>query len=88
MGKANQVQHVRRPRDRRERRRRLGFLAYFLWIIPAGLTPVLLTDLPMPHILVGVADGAQPCSYAGMTGTVQGIAQGGTCRWVLFIESD
>ncbi len=88
MGKANQVQHVRRPRDRRERRLRLGFLAYFLWIIPAGLTPVLLTDLPMPHILIGVADGARPCRYTGMTGTVQGVAQGGPCRWILFLGSD
>lgn len=88
MGTTNRVQHVRRPRDRRERRLRFGFLAYLLWIIPAGLTPVLLTNLPMPHILVGVADGAHPCSYAGMTGTVQGVAEGGSCRWVLFIESD
>ena len=88
MGTTNQVQHLRRPRDRRERRLRLGFLAYFLWIIPAGFTPVLMTDLPTPHILIGVADGAHPCSYAGMTGTVQGIAEGGTCRGVLFIESD
>lgn len=88
MGTTNQVHHVQRPRDRRERRLRLGFLAYFLWIIPAGLTPVLLTDLQMPHILIGIVGGAQPCSYAGLAGTLQNGPQSGTCPWVLFIAGE
>lgn len=88
MSAANQVHHVQRPKDRRRRRVRLGFLAYFLWIIPASLAPLLLTDLPMPHILIGVAGGSRPCSYAGMSGTLQSGSQGGTCPWVLFIAGD
>jgi hypothetical protein len=85
MGTTNQVHHVQRPRDRRERRLRLGFLAYFLWIIPAGLTPVLLTDLPMPHILIGIVGGAQPCSYAGLAGTLKTGSEGGICPWFMSV---
>lgn len=88
MSSANQVHHLQRPRDRRRRHLRFGFLVYFLWIIPAGIAPVLLTDLPMPHILIGVAGGSRPCSYAGMSGRLQGGFQGGICPWVLFIASD
>ena len=88
MSPANQVHHVQRPQGRRRWRVRFGFLAYFLWIIPAGLTPVLLTDLPMPHILIGIVGGAQPCSYAGLAGTLQSSPQSGTCPWVLFIAGE
>jgi hypothetical protein len=88
MTMANQVHHLRRPRDRRARQVRFGFLAYFLWIIPASMAPLQLTDLPRPHILIGVTGGARPCNYAGMSGTVESIAQGGTCPWVLFIAGE
>lgn len=88
MSAVNQVHHVQRPQGRRRCRVRLAFLAYFLWIIPASLAPLMLTDLPMPHILIGVAGGSRPCSYAGMSGTLQSGSQGGTCPWVLFIAND
>lgn len=88
MSAANHVHHVQRPQGRRRWRVRLGFLAYFLWIVPASLAPLLLTDLPMPHILIGVAGGSRPCSYAGMSGNLQSGSQGGTCPWVLFIAGD
>ena len=88
MSAVNQVHHVQRPQGRRRWRVRFGFLAYFLWIIPASLAPLLLMDLPMPHILIGVAGGSRPCSYAGMSGTLQSGPQGGTCPWLLFIAGD
>lgn len=85
MGTTNQVHHVQRPQGRRRWRVRLGFLAYFLWIIPAGIVPFLLADLPMPHILIGVANGAHPCRYAGLSGTLKTGSEGGICPWFMSV---
>jgi hypothetical protein len=42
----------------------------------------------MPHILIGIVGGAQPCSYTGLAGTLQNGPQSGTCPWVLFIAGE